>query len=462
MRGKIGVDSKNSFIKMVVERITRFKKPRYATLMVIVLLMIAAGLRLYYIENLHTVEPDEVLWLKAGVSLITEGVPTSWTIRWPSHNWEAYDKVEGGTVTPWLDHPPLFALMIGGWAVLTGQDGVSPHAWGLLRLPMALVSVAVILFTYLFVNKAFNRRLAFFTLLAFVFFPSQIIASRFTLAENVVPLFLALGLYALAVYLSATSWGTKRLSLVILLLVSFGAPLLKLSGAVVPLTLVLFLMLTKRYRLSFMMVGMGILSILSFMLYAWFYSWDVFVGAQKSHMLRPHSFEHFWTLFTKLDVGNYAFFDPSIVVGFFGVLAFLLVEPVKEKRLYLFSALFVVSFLLLYISPVEAYEWYKYPLYPLLAVGLGHVFLSLYQERAAYLVLFLPMVAMMLQHSLLFDSQGSRKLALIFFYGLSVISLVTSNRLIRLKYVFVGLLVAMFFFQVVWIEWAVRCKVPCG
>jgi 4-amino-4-deoxy-L-arabinose transferase-like glycosyltransferase len=456
------VQTGNRFLRAAVAKVFGSKKPCYRTFAVVILLMVAAALRLYHIDNLHTVEPDERLWLEAGTSLITEGVPTSWTIRWPSHNWEAYDRVEGGTVTPWLDHPPLYSLMIGGWALLVGQDDFAQLSWGLLRLPMALISVATILFTYLFVSKVFGKQIAMFTLLAFVFFPSEIVASRFTLAENVIPLFSVLGLYALAVYLSATSREVRRLSLATVLLVSFAAPLLKLSGAVVPLTIVLFLVLTKRYRLGMKVAGVGILSLASFLLYAWSYSWDVFVGAQRSHMIREHSFVHFWTLFTELDVGNYTLVDPSIIVGFIGLLAIMLLEPIRERRLYIFSAVFVLSFLLLYISPVEAYMWYKYPLYPLLAIGLGYVFFGLYKERAAYLILFLPMMGMMLQHSLLFDNQSSRKLALVFFYGMSTFPLVTDNRVIRLKHVFIVLLVIMLLFQVVWIEWAARCITPCS
>jgi len=457
----LGLNRTKDVSGMVFKWLSGVRKPSYLSLAIVVLLLIGAVLRLYYIENLHTVEPDEMLWLDAGTSLLREGVPTSWTIRWPYHNWEAYDRVDGGTVTPWLDHPPLYALMSGGWAMLTGQGEAIEIAWGLQRLPMALVSVLTIFFTYLFVKKVFGNPLALFVLLAFTFFPSEIIASRFALAENVVPLFLMLGLYALAVYLEAASVDVKRLSFGVVAVMCFAAPLLKLSGAVVPLTIILFLFLTKRYWLGLKMVGATLAAVGSFVIYAWYYSWGVFVGAQKAHMLREHSFEHFWTLFTKLDVGNYTLVDPSVIVGFIGLVALVLLEAGQERRMYVFSAVFVLSFLLLYISPVEAYVWYKYPLYPLLALGLGYVFYGLYLEKVAYLILFLPMVGMMLQHSLLFDSQSSRKVAIIFFYGLSVLPLLTGNKLIRLKHVFVVLLLVMFLFQLVWVEWAARCTLPC-
>jgi hypothetical protein len=437
------------------------KTPSLYSLFVLILILIGTILRLYHIENLHTVEPDERLWIDAGVSLIKDKVPTSWTIRWPYHNWAAYDSVDGSTVTPWLDHPPLFALMSGGWTILAGQDNVVNLKWGLQRLPMAVISVLTVWLTYLFVKRAYNRGLAFFVLMALVFFPSHVIASRFALAENAIPLFLMAGAYALAVCLSTPTTNTRRISSVMAFTLAFLAPLLKLSGIVVPMTLALFLFMIKRYKLGWAMIGVGACSVGTFMIYAWFYGWEVFIGAQKAHVLREQSFENFWTLFTRMDIGNYTLSDPSLIVGFIGLIALMVLENKLEFKTYIFSAVFSLSFLLLYISPVESYVWYKYPLYPWLAIGLGYVFWSLYHERFAYLVIFLPMVGMMLQHSLLVDSQHLRKVAIIIFYAISTVPLLTGSRIIRLRRVFVVLLVGMFFFQVVWIEWASRCITPC-
>ena len=93
--------------------------------------------------------PDEVAYAWAGLSLWQRGVPTSWSTfaQYPAHA----DLVTAGgrhwpLVHPWLDEPPLFALLVGGINWLGGVRGYVDDQVLLDRLaPVTLGCVSIVL-----------------------------------------------------------------------------------------------------------------------------------------------------------------------------------------------------------------------------------------------------------------------------------------------------------------------------
>src|SRR3989304_3630328 len=66
---------------------------------------------------------DEFAWTWLGMSLIQEGVPSSWS-SYPQYvGFREFKKYQGATfwiVKPYLEHPPLFALIAGSFAIANG------------------------------------------------------------------------------------------------------------------------------------------------------------------------------------------------------------------------------------------------------------------------------------------------------------------------------------------------------
>jgi len=195
----------------------------------------------------------------------------------------------------------------------------------------------------------------------------------------------------------------------------------------------------------------AIVSALLFAGYGYFYNWEVFTGLLAAHQDRVQTFVHFWTLFTNLDVGGYALFDPSIIVGLIGAIGIVATRGIGRSGLYIFALLLVFSFLFLYVAPWEAYGWYKYAVYPLIAIGLGYVFTQLYKQRAVYLILFLPLLSLMLENSNILASQADRRIMMAVFYTLAVLPVLFKNRFIQSKPVFLSLLFYLFVFETVWV-----------
>lgn len=361
------------------------------------LLVVAFALRSVHLGDLHTVQADEYSWMLAGNSLLHTGTPSSWTIPWSFTNYSVYysaarEEFNGEiywVVTPWLDHPPLFSLLIGSWLSVMPVGDIHAPAWVVVRLPMVGVAIATILCTFLFVYRLAGKRVAWLTLLAYTFFPASVLTSRFALAENVITLWLIGGLLLAHVFLTESR---RRWVFIALCVIAVTAPLLKLSGAVVPGAIALILFMQKKYKLATIILGMGLLAGVIFATYGWLYDWQVFLMANQAHALRPQSIQSVWSLIAGTNIANLSLFDPSIMVGFAGLALFLAQYAKKQAHTFVVAPLFVGLCTLLLVAPVEAYSWYAFPLYPLIALGLGYVLSLFVQNVRLALVLLLPLV----------------------------------------------------------------------
>lgn len=417
--------------------------------LVVVLMITALWLRVYRVEMLNSATSDERLWLMAGVSILKEGIPTAWTIGWPQHRWDKYWEASNGVVTPWLDHPPLFALLMGGWSILMGVDDIDKTNQAVLRLPMVAISVVTIFITWLLAKRMFNEQAALFVLAVYTFFPTDLVASRFILPEHAVPLLLMLGIWAWLRSLDEHDEKNRKHWLVVLLAVCFAGPLLKLLGVIVPMTLILLAFLERQYRTVIKLIGVSVLSLGAYLLYAWFYSWEVFVGAQTAHLQRPQSFDHFWSFFKQLSAGNVLVTDPTMIVGWAGL--FLILAGVKDVRVRnaFFAPLLSISFFFLYVASVENYDWYKYPIYPFMAIGTGWLFYRIYKGDFWYLFFFLPLLAQMMQNSALIMNQAQRRLLMLATYGVAVVPVLIGKKTWQ-QNVFICLLLLLFLWETVW------------
>ena len=437
------------------------KTMSFKIIIVFILLFVGLTLRWHDMGSIYRIRDDEHSWLLAGTSLLQHYEPTSWTIRWPYYQWSLYKKVEFkkfpgsnqtayALVTPWLDHPPLFAALIGGWTLFTGNNNLQYPNWFVLRQPMIVMSVATLGLTFLVIRKLFNEKFAIYTLAAYTFFPAAVVSSRFILAENAIPLWLMASLLSLHIVLSDTSQKIQRRAFSILLILCYTAPLLKLSGFVVPASVVLILLLQQKYKHAGFTAIVAAISLLSFIAYGWWFSWDIFIGTNSAHMLRPQSFSNFWSLFYQKSVANIPFLDPSLVAGFIG-LCMLLAQPFTKARQFIFVPFFLAVISLLVIAPIDSYTWYKFPLYPLLAIGVGWILYEFQKGTPVFVVLLLPMIAWTAEKGLTLE-QNHRKLFVFILSIFFVLILLLPDRFSWLKNKMrQGVIILLFGLETLWI-----------
>lgn len=371
------------------------------------LLCVALLIRVVNLSAFNLIKSDEETWLLSGLSLLQKGYPESWTVFWETYGnyyWTTMGGEEIVVISPYLDHPPLFQLIIGGWALLTGNTGSEAFNWIELRFIMIAIAFLTITTTTLFVARVCNREWGILTLISISFLPSHILSSRIIAAEHLIALVLMAVLLTLYFHWrdqDRKSSPAVRWPLYSILLLSFLAPLIKLSGIIVPLVAGVLLLRRKEYIEAFLVGGSLLLSLGVFAAYGCYYDCNLFWTILQEHSLRPQTFEYFFTLFSKPDLGYFGLNDPMPVIGLVGSLVAIFSLYEGEERIireYLLAIWLAFVFLFLVLAPVELYGWYKYLTLPLSAVGLGYIWQRLLRGQYAWSLLLTPAVLLLLEN----------------------------------------------------------------
>ncbi|MBP7875828.1 glycosyltransferase family 39 protein, partial [Candidatus Woesebacteria bacterium] len=327
-------------------------------------------------------------------------IPQSWTVFWELYPWDSYHYIELGgqkdtVVQPYLDHPPLFSIMVGGWTIITGNATSAAFDWAVLRFPMIVISMLTILFTGLFVDQVFGRKQAWLTVICYAVLPVAVLSARIIAAEHVMVMLLILGLWLIARYSDHLHQHPKILF--ILYLISFLAPLLKLSGIALPLIFMLFLWRQRNYKNAALMLGAGVLGILTYIAYGYHYDSQLLFSILSKHSERPQTFWYFFTLFGKPDIGYYGMADAFAIVG---VVASLFIGITGPKlKDWLLVPWLMLTLVFVTIAPIELYGWYKYLSFPLIAVGLGYAWDQLLKRELGWAMLLLPALLVVVENT---------------------------------------------------------------
>ncbi len=130
---------------------------------------------------------DEYAWTWLGMSLWKTGVPTSWSPHSAYTNRQSYINPHGAAftlVTPYLEHPPLFGLVAGGFAILAGErsfGGVEIPTIRLLALALGTISMYSV---YLVAREVYGIDIGLLSCFLYAIIPSVAVGSRLVQNEN--------------------------------------------------------------------------------------------------------------------------------------------------------------------------------------------------------------------------------------------------------------------------------------
>ncbi|MHB8490575.1 MAG: glycosyltransferase family 39 protein [Candidatus Dormibacteria bacterium] len=116
----------------------------------------------YTVAPPPSLDGDEMAWTWAGQSLIEHGRPTSWTSL-PGYTNLRYEKTQIGTlpiVTPWLDEPPVFALLEGASVIVAGETTPQEANVSAARVPVILLSLTSLVLAALLLLRLFGAGVA--------------------------------------------------------------------------------------------------------------------------------------------------------------------------------------------------------------------------------------------------------------------------------------------------------------
>ena len=341
----------------------------------------------------HGATFDEFAWTWLGINLIQTGVPVSWSPH-PQYKQVKEIKYQGAAfliVRPYLEHPPLFGLVSGSFAILNGAKNMYDVTLAKIR-PLALILGGFsIIMIFLLTNEIYGRETALVASLLYATIPTLVIGSRIVQNENfLIPSWL-LSLYLITKYLKT---GNKRLRNTAAAVAGFLS-LAKVPWLVVGLSLSMILSFKNKWRDAFV-VGIITIAIFSlFIVYGIYFDKELFLNLWKLQLARYDiTFSGFSSIFINPLLVDRFYLDGWIFFGWFSI--FLLLGNIKKNFIIIIP---FIAYLIIYIFAIPnepAHGWYRYPFYPFLIISTAVILKEELKKVSLISVVFLLFVGLLL------------------------------------------------------------------
>ena len=343
---------------------------KYVALLFILLL--GAWLRNYHLDvwPREGATFDEFAWVFQGISLWEKGVPTSWSPHGEYTQRVEYFNPQGAhftLVTPYLEHPPLFGLIAGGFALMRGVRSFDQVTIQAIR-PLALFfGVFSIFAVFLLANEIFGPSIGLISTLLYAVVPTVVAGSRIVQNENFFIPFFLLSLYFAYRYIEH---GSQK-NLVPAIFIAGILPLAKIPWIAAPAAVFAMLLYAKKVREAWMTFGVTAISLLLYVAYGVFFDKSLFFLLWNLQLARyDMSFASFFTIFQNPMVTDRIFVDGWLYVGW-ATFALLLSKNLKKTYPVVFGFLAYFLVFLAGIPSEPGHGWYRYPFYPFLIIGLA-------------------------------------------------------------------------------------------
>lgn len=331
---------------------------------------------------------DEYAWTWLGINLIQNRVPESWSRHPQYKNTKliTYQNVPFQLVKPYLEHPPLFGLVAGSYALANGVNNMFEVNLEKIRGLALLLGVLSIFMIYIFAAQVYGYKVGLLSAFIYASVPTVAVGSRLVQNENFFIPFFLLALFLIAKFIKTKNPMYRNSAAVICGLLSLS----KVPWIAGALAVVLIFFYLKKYKDSFKFLSIVIPIFLLFFIYGAYYDWNLFIGLWQLQLARYDiAFNSIFALFTSPYLADRFLVDGWIYFGWFAV--FLLsVKDFKKNYMVLlpFLAYFAVF---IFAIPNEAqHGWYRYPFYPFLVISIA-LFLKEYFNKN-YLLTFLFLI----------------------------------------------------------------------
>lgn len=340
-------------------------KVQLASIAFVFLIGLILRLHNYEIYPQRGASSDEYAYSFLGVSMLTKGVPTAWSAFnvYKNRRDLTIENLYFPIVYPYFDHPPLNGLLVGGFALLFGQDRFEEIDLKTVRLvPIGLWVVSALLM-FLLGRRLYGYRTALWALLIYSTVTIFAMNQRMVFAENLLtPLFL-ISLYIFLVFRKHLTY-SKAALLGILSGLSFWA---KESGIVVFIVMIfLFILDNVRPRVVVTLAAVSIFFILLYVAYGMYYDGELFwkvISIQSERHIGPQTL----LLLTATPIiVNKVYFDGWYFFGFISLFISLL--DYKKHQIVLVSSVLYLLFLLFTLTQEERLGWYMIPMFPFMAL----------------------------------------------------------------------------------------------
>lgn len=355
---------------------------------------------------------DEYHYAWAGLSLISQGRPTAWSYLTGYHNTQALKgqvKALGTSwqiVTPAMDHPPLYSLLAGGFARLTGAKplalttnaGRNVTIWEIDLARCRILSLILFAVSFLLLYDLASRRCGFavavVALLLYAFVSHMVLHSRLLVTETLTTPLLLGGLCAWDRY-QRGEWGERLFATVTIVLIA-AATLCKLVAASQAAVLC-FLLVAQRRRVALIypVVGVAIGASIYLMFGAW-QDWPIFVKVLESQSARWHGFGMLPEIILNPLLVHAPARSYPILLGWGAIFAVALSQAeIRGRELAAAAVVYLLAFGFFTAVPA-IYGWHLMPFYPFMALAIAIIFMEALRRpnpmiNVAVLALLMPM-----------------------------------------------------------------------
>lgn len=331
---------------------------------------------------------DEYAWTWLGISLIQNHVPISWSYhpQYKSKKLIIYQKANFILVKPYLEHPPLFGLVAGGYALLTGtKDMLHLNIMNIRSLAL-LLGVLSIFLIYVFAAEIYDYKIGLISAFLYSIIPTIAIGSRIVQNENFFIPFFLLSLYLTSRFIKNHNPWFRNIAALICGLLSLA----KVPWLAAALAIILILFYLRKYKDSYKFLAIVLCVFSLFFIYGFYFDENLFLSLMSFQLQRYDlAFNSFFALFTSPYLVDRLLVDGWVYLGWFAIVLLSIKNFNKNYMILLpFLAYFAVF---VFAIPNEAgHGWYRYPFYPFMTVSIA-IFLKEYFNKN-YILTFIFLI----------------------------------------------------------------------
>ncbi len=346
----------------------------WETLAVLGVTALAMFLRLHEdtAAPLITDNADELQFAWAGLNTILHGDAYTWAY-YPGYSSYTILHANGTTyplVHHWLDHPPGFSMVMGGWVWLLGvRDMLDVTLWQ-IRVPPVVFSTLTVPLTYLLGRRYVNRYAAFCGAALLATAPAAVLFGRVAEPESLQAVLLLVALLLTGNLLGERPglWSAGGL-----LLCCAAAPLLKMNGVAVAGICAVILVAAGQWRLGVAAACAGLAGVLLYALYGAVVDWSLFVRMWNNNAANRHGVLAAFTFITSPSGVNRDLRDGWWLLGWVG-LGLLAAGARRQRELFLVwpAAAYAAAMTVLVGDwQPEHFGWYRQIVYPEVYLAAG-------------------------------------------------------------------------------------------
>ncbi len=368
---------------------------------------------------------DELNYSLSGINLIETGIPVSWSnFDYPKRALIFSGKIDynGGEPSasvdlyrPWLDHPPLFSLIVGWSAHINGVDrnGFIPSSYS--RIPTVLMAAVTSIMIFLIARLISGYWTGILSMIVYGTVPLFVFASRSAMAENFIALLFTIIFYLLLKFLdNPRTWYIYPIPILVGvagLSKATGFFLLPFAMFVIFVTYYLQKNIKSALYSNIYLILGTLPFIAAFFAYGYLYDPEIFNKILAIQSNRPIGFGSLAWFFITPSYSTALFKDSWFVFCLLTSAYFIFttkfgLKNIKEliDKNSLVILAFVYSVMVVMISGGEndLLAWYRFPSYPFLAI-IGSWGLQIIVRKADFFASFLA-VGMLLGNRMLLSN----------------------------------------------------------